>query len=79
MCLQLMVLTYMWVELSKEPNGEGPKTLLKAGGSWASDSPNSLLNSFKNPHNAGLRPKGEFSIPCQYTMIQWSDLMLLRE
>jgi len=61
----------MWVELSKEPHGEGPRALLKASGSWASESQNSLLNSSKNPRSVGLRPKREFSISCQYTMIQW--------
>lgn len=80
MCSQLKILTLRgFVLLMKEPNGEGLRTLPKGSGSCTSDSPKCLLNSFKKPCNSGLRPKRDFSIPCQYTVSQCSDLMLLSE
>lgn len=68
-----------WEKQTKEPRGGRLRTLLKARRGWASDSPNSLLNSFKKPCNSGLRPKREYSIPSQYTVIQCWVLMLLSE
>lgn len=80
MCSQLMILTLPGlVPLAKKPSGGGLRTLLKASRSWTFESPDSLLNSSKKPCNSGLRPKREFSIPCEHTMIQCSDLMLLSE
>lgn len=73
--------TYIYMGLSswqRSPMEKGWE-LCWCPGSWTSDSPNSLLNFFKKPCNSGLRPRREFSIPCQYAMIQCSDLMLLSE